>query len=141
MEEGPACFITEKPAGLELCKQLGLEDQLVKTNQTLKQSFILKGHRLCPIPEGFYLLAPSRLWPLMTTSLLSPLGKLRAALEPFVKRRRDPQDESVGQFVRRRLGREVLDNLAQPLIGGVFNAHPHDPSLPACLPRFNEIEI
>ncbi len=141
MEEGPDCFITEKPAGLELCKKLGLDDQLIKTNQTLKQSFILKNNRLHPIPEGFYLLAPSRVWPLMTTSLLSPLGKLRAAFEPFIRRRRDPQDESVGAFVRRRMGKEVLDGLAQPLIGGVFNADPDDLSLSACMPRFKEMEM
>jgi len=141
MEEGPDCFITEKPAGTSLCQKLGLEDQLIKTNQTLKQSFILKGDRLHSIPEGFYLLAPTRIWPLMTTPLLSPLGKLRAALEPFVKKRRDPQDESVGQFVRRRLGKNVLEALAQPLIGGVYNADPDDLSLAACMPRFKEMEL
>ncbi len=141
MEEGPDCFITEKPAALELCKKLGLEDQLIKTNQSLKQSFILKGTKLHPIPEGFYLLAPSRLMPLMTTSLLSPMGKIRAALEPLIKVRRDPQDESVGHFVRRRLGTEVFEALAQPLIGGVYNADPDELSVNACTPSFKEMEI
>jgi oxygen-dependent protoporphyrinogen oxidase len=141
MEEGPDCFITEKPAALELCKKLGLEDQLIRTNQSFKQSFILKGAKLHPIPEGFFMLAPSRLMPLMTTPLLSPLGKLRAALEPFVKVRRDPQDESVGHFVRRRLGNEVFEALAQPLIGGVYNADPDDLSVNACVPRFKEMEL
>ncbi|HJT24634.1 MAG TPA: protoporphyrinogen oxidase [bacterium] len=141
MEEGPDCFITEKPAALELCKKLGIDGELVKTNPTIKQSFILKGTKLYPIPEGFYMLAPSRLMPLMTTPLLSPLGKLRAALEPFVKVRRDPQDESVGDFVRRRLGKEVLEALAQPLIGGVYNADPDDLSVNACVPRFKEMEL
>ena len=141
MEEGPDCFITEKPAALELCRKLGIQDQLIKTNPTLSQSFILKGNKLRPIPEGFYLLAPSRLIPLVTTPLLSPLGKLRAALEPFVKVRRDPQDESVAGFVRRRLGSAVLDSIAQPLIGGVYNADPDDLSLGACMPRFKEMEL
>ncbi len=141
MEEGPDCFITEKPAALEMSKKLGLEGELIRTNPALKQSFILKGTRLYPIPEGFYMLAPSRLMPLMTTPLLSPLGKLRAALEPFVKVRRDPQDESVGDFVRRRLGREVLEALAQPLVGGVYNAYPDDLSVNACVPRFKDMEL
>ena len=141
MEEGPDCFITDKPAALELCQKLGLEDRLIKTNQALKQSFILKENRLYPIPEGFYMMAPSRLMPLMTTPLLSPIGKLRAALEPFVKVRRDPGDESVGAFVRRRLGKEVLEALAQPLVGGVYNADPDDLSLSACTPRFKEMEL
>ncbi|HVZ79578.1 MAG TPA: protoporphyrinogen oxidase [bacterium] len=141
MEEGPDCFITEKPAGLEICKRLGLEDQLIRTNPNLKQSYILKGDRLHPIPEGFYMLAPSRLMPLMTTPLLSPWGKLRAALEPLIPVRKDPQDESVGAFVRRRLGNEVLEALAQPLVGGVYNADPDDLSLNACTPRFREMEL
>jgi oxygen-dependent protoporphyrinogen oxidase len=141
MEEGPDCFITEKPAGIELVKRLEMEWQLMRTNADLKQSFILKEDKLHPIPEGFYLLAPSRLMPLMTTPLLSPLGKLRAAMEPFIRVRRDPQDESVGAFVRRRLGNEVLESLAQPLIGGVYNADPDDLSLNACMPRFKEMEV
>ncbi len=141
LEEGPDCFITEKPAGVDLVKRLEMEWQLMRTNSDLKQSFILKGDRLHPIPEGFYLLAPSKLMPLMTTPLLSPLGKIRAALEPFISVRRDPQDESVGAFVRRRLGNEVLAALAQPLIGGVYNADPDDLSLNACMPRFKEMEL
>ena len=140
MEEGPDCFITDKPAAIELCQKLGLEKELIRTNPDLKQSFILKNGRLHPIPEGFYLLAPSRLWPLVTTSLLSPWGKFRAGLEPFVKVRKDVQDESVGSFVRRRLGQEVLDWLAQPLIGGVYNADPDDLSLSAAMPKFKEME-
>lgn len=141
LEEGPDCFITEKPEALELAKKLGLEGELIRTNPALSRSFILRKGKLRPIPEGFYLLAPSRLGPLVTTSLLSPLGKLRAALEPFVGVRRDPGDESVGAFVRRRLGHEVLENLAQPLIGGVYNADPDDLSLSACMPRFKEMEL
>jgi len=141
MEEGPDCFITEKPAGINLIKRLDMEWQLMRTNADLKQSFILKGTQLFPIPEGFYLLAPSRLMPIMTTPLISFWGKIRAAFEPFVKVRRDPQDESLGAFVRRRLGKEVFEGLAQPLIGGVYNANPDDISLNAAMPRFKEMEM
>jgi len=141
LEEGPDCFLTEKPAGMAMVKQLGLDSQLMGTNPNLSQSFILKGNRLCPIPEGFYKMAPSRLMPLMTTPLLSPLGKLRAAMEPFIPVRRDVQDESVGDFVTRRLGREVLDHLAQPLVGGVYNADPFELSLNASTPHFKDMEL
>ncbi len=140
MEGGPDCFITEKPAGMALVKRLGLEGELIGTNPQLSQSFILHQDRLEPIPEGFYLLAPTRLWPLVTTRLLSPWGKLRAALEPLVPKRTDVEDESIGAFVRRRLGREVLDALAQPLLGGVYNCDPERLSLNACLPRFRDME-
>ncbi len=141
MEEGPDCFITDKPAGMAMVKRLGLEDRLVRTNPDILQSFILKGERLHPIPEGFYLMAPSRLMPLITTPLLSIRGKLRACFEPFVPVRKDAGDESIGDFVIRRLGREVLDYLAQPLMGGVYNADPFELSLETCAPRFKEMEI
>ncbi len=140
LEEGAESFITDKPAALELAKHLGLEAEFIRTNPSLKQSFILRKNKLYPIPEGFTLLAPSRLKPLFASSLLSPLGKLRAALEPWMPKRRDPQDESVGAFVRRRLGHEVFERLAQPLLGGVYNADPDDLSLSAAFPRFKEME-
>ncbi len=141
MEEGPDCFITEKPAGMAMVKRMGMDDQLVGTNPDIKQSFILKGEKIHPIPEGFYLMAPSRLTPLMTTPLLSIRGKLRACLETFVPVRKEPGDESIGDFVTRRLGKEVFDYLAQPLMGGVYNADPFDLSLDTCAPRFKEMEI
>jgi oxygen-dependent protoporphyrinogen oxidase len=141
IEEGPDCFLTEKPAGVALVKRLGLEDQLIGTNPDIHQSFILKGSRLHPIPEGFYMMAPSRIMPLLTTPLLSPLGKLRAALEPLIPARKDVQDESIGDFVTRRLGREALDYLAQPLVGGVYNADPFELSLSACTPQFKQMEL
>jgi oxygen-dependent protoporphyrinogen oxidase len=140
IEEGPDCFLTEKPAGMALVKRLGLDSQLIGTDPNIRQSFILKRNRLHPIPEGFYMMAPSRIMPLLTTPLLSPLGKLRAALEPFIPRRRDVQDESIGDFVTRRLGREALDYLAQPLVGGVYNADPYELSLSACTPQFKAME-
>jgi len=140
IEEGPDCFLTEKPAGLALVKRLGLENQMIGTNPNIHQSFILKGNRLHPIPEGFYMMAPSRLMPLITTPLLSPLGKLRACMEPFVPARKDVQDESVADFVVRRMGREALDYLAQPLVGGVYNADPNELSLSACTPQFKAME-
>lgn len=141
IEEGPDCFLTEKPAGIALVKRLRLESQLIGTNPKIHQSFILKGNRLYPIPEGFYMMAPSRIMPLLTTSLLSPLGKIRAALEPLIPRRIDVQDESIGDFVTRRLGREALDYLAQPLVGGVYNADPYELSLSACTPQFKQMEL
>ena len=121
---------------MALVKRLGLESQLIGTDPNIRQSFILKKNRLHPIPEGFYMMAPSRIMPLLTTPLLSPFGKLRAAMEPFIPRRKDVQDESIADFVTRRLGREALDYLAQPLVGGVYNADPNELSLSACTPQF-----
>jgi oxygen-dependent protoporphyrinogen oxidase len=141
LEEGPDCFITDKPAALELAQKLGLEPEFIRTNPKLKKSFILKNNRLYPIPEGFYLLAPAHFRPLLMSPLLSPLSKLRAYLEPWIPKRVDPQDESVGDFVRRRSGKGVFEAIAQPLIGGVYNADPDDLSLSASLPSFKQMEL
>jgi oxygen-dependent protoporphyrinogen oxidase len=141
LEEGPDCFITDKPAALELAQKLGLDQEFIRTNPKLKKSFILKNNRLYPIPEGFYLLAPAYFRPLLMSPLLSPWGKLRAYLEPWIPKRVDPQDESIGDFVRRRSGKGVFEAIAQPLIGGVYNADPDDLSLSASLPSFKQMEL
>lgn len=100
----------------------------------------MRAGRLVEIPEGFILLAPTRIGPLLTTPLFSPIGKLRMALEPLVPVRRASEDESLASFVSRRLGREVLDRVVQPLIGGIYAADPESLSLKATMPRFIEME-
>jgi len=87
------------------------------------------------------MMAPTRLWPLATTPILSPLGKLRAALEYFLPRRTDPSDESMAGFVRRRLGREVFDRLVEPLVSAVYAADLEKLSLQATLSRFRDMEL
>src|SRR5207249_1343508 len=84
LEGGPESFITDKPWALTLCNRLGLSDELIGTNPTFRRSFIAWGGRLLPIPEGFQLLATSRLRPIALSPLFSTAGKLRMALEAFV---------------------------------------------------------
>jgi protoporphyrinogen/coproporphyrinogen III oxidase len=139
LEEGPDSFLTEKPWLLDLCKRLGLEGEVVGTNPGERRSFIAWQGRLVPTPEGFYLLAPTRLGPLVFTPLLSWRAKARAALEPFVRAQAN-EDESLGSFVRRRFGAEVLERIAQPLAAGVYGASPDELSLRATFPRFLELE-
>ena len=86
------------------------------------------------------MMAPTRLWPLAVTPILSPLGKLRAALEYFIPPRTDDADESMAAFVRRRLGREVFDRLVEPLVSAVYAADMEKLSVLATLPRFREME-
>jgi oxygen-dependent protoporphyrinogen oxidase len=87
------------------------------------------------------LLAPARIWPLLATPLLSPLGKLRLLCEPLVPRRAaGTADESLAAFSRRRLGREAFERIVQPLVGGIYTADPEKLSLAATLPRFLEME-
>lgn len=142
MEAGADSFISEKPEALALAQRLGIASQLLETNQHHRRSFIVRKGKLRPVPEGFQLLAPSRFWPFVTTDIFSWRGKARMALELFVPRSRpaNGRDETLANFVRRRLGREAFERMAQPMIGGIYTADPEQLSLRATLPRFLEME-
>ena len=109
LERGPDSFISEKPEALDLVKRLGLESQLIETNTEHRRSLIVRNGRLRPVPEGFQLLGPSRLWPFVTSDIFSWTGKARMALDLLLPRGNTNQDvdESLAQFVRRRFGRAV----------------------------------
>jgi oxygen-dependent protoporphyrinogen oxidase len=116
---------------------------LIETNPINRRSFIVRGGRLHAVPEGFQLLAPSRFWPFVTTGIFSWRGKARMALDMVLPRRaraNGHDDESLAQFVRRRLGREALERMAQPMVGGIYTADPERLSLRATMPRFLEME-
>jgi oxygen-dependent protoporphyrinogen oxidase len=140
VEEGPDSFITNKPWGIELCHRLGLGSQVLETDASHRRSFVVRNGRLLPVPEGFVLLAPTRLLPVLTSPILSWKGKLRLLLDLVIPRRDDETEESLAAFVRRRLGREALDRLIQPLVAGIYTADPNDLSLKATLPQFLAME-
>ena len=143
LEGGPDAFISEKPAALELARRVGLGAHVIGTNEKHRRSFVARGGRLHPTPPGFQLLAPSRLWPLVTSGIFSLRGKARMALDLVLPRRAmadQDDDESLADFVRRRLGREALERIAQPMAGGVHTADPELLSLRATFPRFLEME-
>ena len=142
LERGPDSFISEKPEAVELAKRLNIDSRLIETNEPLRRSFIVRNGRLKPVPEGFQLLAPSRIWPFITTDIFSISGKLRMAADLLMPRRsvNGDDDESLANFVRRRLGREALERLAQPMVGGIYTANPESLSLRATLPRFLDME-
>ena len=140
VEQSADNFITTVPWGLELCQRLGLTGQLVQTNANCRRTFVVRRGRLHRLPDGFLMMAPTQLWPMAVTPILSPLGKLRAAMEYFIPPRRDDGDESMAQFVRRRLGRETFDRLVEPLVGAVYAADMEKLSVKATLSRFREME-
>lgn len=140
LEGGADSFITNKPQAVELCRSLGLGDQLIGTDNRYRRSFVVRKGRLVPVPEGFVLMAPQRLWPLMVSPILSWRGKVRMLLDLVLPARREESDESLAGFVRRRLGREALDRLVQPLVGGIYTADPDELSLQATLPQFPQME-
>ena len=139
VEAGPDSFLSEKPWALALCRRLGIEDRLVRTDDRFRKVFVWYRGRLHPLPDGFQLLAPTAMLPFATSSLFSLPGKLRMALD-LVLPRGSGDDESLGAFVRRRLGAEALERVAQPLVAGIYTADPDDLSLTATMPCFIELE-
>ena len=140
LERGPDSFISEKPHALALAKRLGLESQLIQTNEEFRRSFIVRGGRLRAVPEGFQLMAPSRMLPFITSDIFSIAGKARMAADLILPRKSTNGDESLASFVRRRLGQEALARMAQPMVGGIYTADPETLSLRATLPRFLDME-
>jgi protoporphyrinogen/coproporphyrinogen III oxidase len=140
IDTGADSFLSEKPWALQLVRRLGLTDEVVATQQQFRKTYVVRKGRLTEIPEGFSLLAPSLIRPVLSSSLFSMRGKLRIILERLIPRRRQQGDESLARFVRRRLGREVLERVAQPLAGGIYTADPETLSIAATMPRFVEME-
>lgn len=141
IEGGPDSFITQKPAALELCKRLGLEGQLVGSNNGAKSTtYVWSKGRLEPMPEGMMLMAPTMVLPFLRSRLISWPGKLRMGMEAFVPAKTDHGDESLASFVRRRLGSELLEKIAGPLMGGIHAADPEKLSLRSTFPTFLEME-
>ena len=133
-------FLTTPSAAMDLCRSLGLADELIAPSAANRQALVVRDGHLQPVPAGFTVLAPSRLGPLLRTPILSLRGKLRAALEYVVPRQSSGEDESLESFVCRRFGRELLDRLVQPLVGGIYSADPRRLSVAATMPRFLKME-
>ncbi len=145
LEAGPDAVFTEKAAGVALIRKLGLESEIIQTNPRFRKSFIALDDALYPVPEGFYLLAPSKLLPLFLSPIFSLKAKLRMFIEPFLPRKNHASnghvyDESLDSFVRRRLGNEALTRMAQPMVAGIYAADPKELSLAATFPKFLEWE-
>ncbi|MDY6951043.1 MAG: protoporphyrinogen oxidase [Thermodesulfobacteriota bacterium] len=140
IDSGPDNFVTAKPWAIALARRLGIESELISTNEANRSAMVVRNGKMMPIPEGFLLMAPTRFLPIITTPLFSLPGKLRMAMELFIPARRENDDESLASFVIRRFGREALDRVVQPLISGIYTAKPHKLSLRATMPRFLDLE-
>lgn len=140
VERGADMFATEPAAGLELCKELGIEDELITPLPGARGAAIVQNGKLIRIPEGFVLMRPTLIWPMLRTPLLSLAGKLRLLAEPFVAKRGEIADESIESFVTRRLGRETLDRIVQPLVGGIYTGDVAKLSMAATMSQFWDME-
>ena len=137
LEEGPDSLVATKPAGIALCDELGVP--LIGTSPTHARSLVVRAGRLQPVPEGFVLLAPTKWGPLLRSPIFSWAGKARMALD-LVLPRGKVEDETLGGFVRRRLGAEALERLAQPMLGGVVAGDPDVLSARSVLPMLTALE-
>lgn len=140
IEAGPDSYLPEKFWSVQLIKKVGLENEMLCSNDEYKGTFIYSNGRLHPLPEGVMLMVPTMIMPLAKSSLISWPGKIRMGLELFVPPKKDNKDESLAEFVTRRLGRECLEKIAEPLVAGIHTSNPDNMSVLATFPRFVEME-
>ena len=119
---GADMFATGPPAAIRLCQKLGIDENLMLPKEHGRGAKIVRRGKLVPIPEGFVLMRATSIWPMLTTPLLSPVGKLRLLAERFVSGDASGDDVSVADFVRTRMGAEVLDRIVAPLVAGIYTA-------------------
>ena len=141
LERGPDSFLTEKPAAIELCRELGLAGELVPSNDAERKTYILVKNRLVPMPDGLMFLVPTKLIPTALTRLFSWKTKLRMGLELLhPPRPSSDEDEAVAALVERHFGAEAVDRLADPLLSGIYGGDATQLSARTVLPRLVEME-
>jgi len=139
LEWGADSMLSIKPEGLALAHELGLQDEIVPT-RTQRHIYMLRKGRLVRMPEGLQLVVPQKLWPFVRSPLFSWRGKARMGLDLLLPRGKSASDESVAAFIRRRLGKEALDFLAEPILSGIYSSDPERQSILATFPKLRELE-
>ncbi len=140
VERGPDSFISQKPAAIQFCKRLGLEERLVGTNPDQTATYVYTGNKLVTMPDGLSLMIPTKFLPFMLTPLFSLPGKLRMGMDLVIPRKPDNGDESLASFVRRRMGEEALRKMAEPMLAGIYASDPEVMSIQSTFPMFVETE-
>ncbi|MDL1882226.1 protoporphyrinogen oxidase [Anaerolineae bacterium CFX8] len=140
VEAGPDSFLTQKPWALQLARELGLTERLLGTNDQMRAVYVLHRGKPVALPDGVLLIVPTKFLPFALSPLISLLGKVRMGLDFFIPAKRDDTDETLAEFVRRRLGNEALDKIAEPLMSGIYNAEADKQSILATFPRFRQLE-
>jgi oxygen-dependent protoporphyrinogen oxidase len=141
LESGPDSYLGIKPAAGELIREVGLGGDIIGSNDHLRVTYIWRGGRLVPLPDGLMMMVPTRLAPMVASPLLGWGTKIKMGLEVFRKpARRAPGDRSVAEFITDHYGRESLDYLAEPLLSGVYGGDPGRLSASSVLTRFVELE-
>ena len=140
IEGGPDCFLSEKPWVSQMAQKLQIQDRIMGSNESSKTTYVYADGRLNQLPDGLMGLVPTKIIPFALSPLISWPGKIRMALDLIIPPKKTGEDETLGSFVTRRLGKEALDKIAEPLIGGIHAGDPEQMSLNASFPRFIQME-
>lgn len=140
LEGGPDSLLRRKPAAEKLCRDLGLEDDLIGLNPAVRGSYIFHRGRLHPIPAGVQAGVPTQLTALWRSPLLSSGGKLRVLVDLFLRPSRSTDDRGLGEMLTRHFGREVVDRLAEPMLAGIYAGEARHLSTRASFPHLLEME-
>jgi oxygen-dependent protoporphyrinogen oxidase len=140
VEAGPDSFLSEKPWAANLCRRIGIEDQLIGSNDDDRKTYILIKGKLAPLPDGLMFMVPTQLTPALLSPLFSAGTKFRMVREWRFAPRPSNGDESVAALVERHYGAEMVDRLADPLLSGVYGGAADELSVRAVLPRFADME-
>jgi oxygen-dependent protoporphyrinogen oxidase len=141
VEGGPDSFISVKPWAMDLIRELGLESEVIGSNDHERVTYIRRHGRLVPLPDGVQMLVPTKILPMVTTTLVGWPTKVRMGLEYFRRKNAAPKaDRSVADFVEDHYGREAVDYLVEPLLAGIYGGDPAELSVTSVLPRFVELE-
>ena len=140
VEAGPDSFLTEKPWAADLCRKLGLANQLIGSNDAQRKTYILVNGKLVTIPDGLMFMVPTKVMPTILSPLFSLRTKLQMAREWFHSSTQAGSDETVAAFVERHYGSEMVERLADPLLTGIYGGEASNLSMRAVLPRFLEME-
>ncbi|WP_430787775.1 protoporphyrinogen oxidase [Virgibacillus flavescens] len=138
IERGPDSFLSRKTPAVKLAAEVGLDDQLVRNSTG--QAYILVKNKLHKIPRGFHMGIPRTKRPLLFSPLFSIKGKMRTGLDYVLPKSKKKEDQSLGGFFRHRFGNELVDNLIDPLLSGIYSGDIDDMSLMATFPNFYQLE-
>lgn len=138
IERGPDSFLERKKSAVELVEDLGLTDQLVRNGTG--QSYILVGKKLHKMPQGSFMGIPTQVRPFLFSGMFSLTGKLRAGMDFLIPKGKQVDDQSLGHFFRRRFGDELVENLIDPLLSGIYSGDMDEMSLMATFPNFYHLE-
>jgi protoporphyrinogen/coproporphyrinogen III oxidase len=140
VEAGPDSFLTEKPWAADLCRKIGLGDQLIGSNDSERKTYIVARGKLVVMPDGLMFMVPTKILPTVFSPLFSLRTKMRMAAEWFHPPHKASADETVAEMVERHYGSEMVDLLADPLLSGVYGGEASQLSVRAVLPRFADME-